>query len=145
MVQGIGKFKPGVARRVHIFSAALLWTFIGGLLLYRGFSYLLPGGEIWPVVLGIAAGTVKSYLILDRSARKGLERIGKFSDKTCIGAVYSWKTWLLVLIMMLAGFLIRGLSLPPAVTGTICLAIGWALVFSSRHAWSRWASWNAKE
>ena len=139
---GIRNFKPGVARKVHILSAALLWTVIGGLLLYRGFSYLFSAGVFWLTIIGIAAGTAKSYYILDRSARKGLERIKTFSDNTCIGAVYSWKTWLVVLAMILFGIVIRKVSLPDSVVGTICVAIGWALIFSSRLAWNAWLHWK---
>lgn len=139
MVRTIRNFKPGVARKVHIFSAALLWTIIGGLLLYRGVSYLSQAGGLWLIIPGVAAGTLKSYFILDRSARSGLDRIRNFSDNTCIGAVYSWKTWLVVLAMMAFGILLRNLSLPHLIVGTLCVAIGWALMFSSRHAWKEWA------
>ncbi len=145
MVKTTRKFKPGVARKVHIFSAALLWTLIGGLLLYRGIGYLSQGEAFWLVLPGIAAGTIKSYFILDRSARSGLDRIRNFSDNTCIGAVYSWKTWLVVLAMMVFGMLLRNLSLPLLIIGTICVSIGWSLMFSSRHAWKEWANWKAEQ
>ena len=140
----IKQYKPGVARKVHIFSAALLWTIIGALLLFRGFSYLIEAGGGWLILPGIAAGTLKSYLVLDRSARSGLDRIRNFSDNTCIGAVYSWKTWLVVMAMMFFGFFLRKLSLPLPIVGTICVAIGWALMFSSRHAWKEWANLKAE-
>ncbi len=142
MAGAIGKFKPGVARKIHILSAALLWTIIGGLLLYRGVSYLVQGGGLWLVLPGIAAGTIKSYVILDGAARRGLERIRNFSDNTCIGAVYSWKTWLIVLAMMAFGIVMRHLSMPFSIIGTICVAIGWSLVFSSRHGWREWFNWK---
>ena len=144
MVRTIRNLKPGVARKVHIFSAALLWTIIGGLLLGRGVIYLVRAGELWLILPGIAAGTLKSYLILDRSARSGLDRIRNFSDNTCLGAVYSWKTWMVVLAMMVFGLFLRNLSLPFALVGTICVAIGWALIFSSRLAWKGWANWKAE-
>ena len=142
MFSNIRKLKPGVARKVHVLSAALLWTAIGGLLLYRGISYLLPSGEFWLGGVGVAAGTIKSLLILGRSALKGLERIKKFSNNTCIGAVYSWKTWLVVLAMITMGMMMRKASLPEPLIGTVCIAIGWALVFSSRHAWITWQQWK---
>jgi len=144
MAYGIRKLKPGVARRVHVFSAAFLWSFIGCLLLYRGYSLLSHGGSLWFLLLGWLAGTAKSVFVLDRAARQGLERIRHFSDNTCIGAVYSWKTWLLAIAMMVFGFSLRSLSLPPNLIGTLCIAIGWALLFSSRHAWKTWIHWKSK-
>lgn len=132
-----------MARKVHIISAASLWTVIGGLLLYRGIGYLLSAREVWLILPGITVGTLKSYFILDRSALRGIERIKNFSDNTCIGAVYSWKTWLVVVAMMLFGLIIRNLSLPYSIVGTVCVAIGWALAYSSRHAWRAWFNWKA--
>ncbi len=144
MVRAIRKFKPGVARKVHVFSAALLWTIIGGLLLYRGAGYLIQAKAVWLVPVGILAGTIKSYWILDRAACRGLKRIRAFSDNTCIGAVYSWKTWVIVLVMMTSGVVLRKSSLPFSTIGTLCIAIGWALVFSSRHGWREWRNWKTE-
>ena len=65
----------------------------------------------------------------------GIERILRFSGTTCLGAVYSYKTWLLVVAMMAVGFLLRQSAIPKSVLVTLYVAIGWALVLSSRHAW----------
>jgi len=145
MVKTIRRFKPGVARKVHVFSAALLWTLIGGLLLYRGVGYLVQGGAFWPGLPALVVGTLKSYFILDKSARSGLHRISNFSDNTCIGAVYSWKTWLVVLLMMAFGILVRNTSLPALLKGAVCIAIGWSLLYSSRLAWKKWANWKTEQ
>ena len=135
-------FKPGVARRVHLGCTAGLWTGIGIFLLIRGIVLLKSGDGLWLIGAGLVLGSVKSFIILDRSALKGIERISRFADNTCIGAVYSWKTWLLVIGMMLFGITLRNLALSPLLVGTICVAIGWALVFSSRHAWKSWIAWK---
>lgn len=144
MMPNIRRFKPGVARKVHIFCAAGLWTFIGFFLLYRGIVLLSGAEALWLALPGVLAGCVKSLLVLDRSARRGLERIELFSDNTCIGAIYSWKTWLLVLAMMVMGMMLRRFALSPMIVGTLCIAIGWALVFSSRLAWMGWATWEKR-
>jgi hypothetical protein len=142
MTEGFRRFKPGVSPRAHLACAAGLWTGIGGFLLVRGIILLKNDGAVWLIVAGILFGSLKSILILDRSARKGIERIGKFADNTCIGAVYAWKTWLLVLGMMATGILVRTLGLPPSLVGTVCVAVGWALIFSSRYGWRSWTTWN---
>ena len=118
-----------------------MWTTIGALLLYRGVT--LIKGEYLPYLAaaGLIGGSLKSLLVLDKVSRRGIERIKKFSDNTCIGAVYSWKTWLLVFGMALFGILFRRLHMP-GLRGTICVAIGWALVLSSRIAWMSWIRWN---
>lgn len=135
MPSWFSKLKPGVSPRTHLICASMLWTAIGLLLLYRGIVYL-KDDKVLPVALaGIILGSLKSRYILDKAAVKGVERINRFGDNTCIGAVYSWKTWLLVLAMMLLGFFLRMSPLSPMLLGLICTAIGWALLYSSRHGW----------
>jgi len=130
--------KPGVPRTVHLFAAPFLWTAIGGLLLYRGWGWLGPGrGRLLFLAAGIL-GTLKSLLILDKVARRSLERIVRFRDGTCLGAVYSWKTWLLVLLMMTAGLVMRTLTQPGPLIGTLYCAVGWSLCLSSRLGWQEW-------
>jgi len=144
MGKGLRRFKPGVAPKVHLVCAASLWTVVGVLLFYRGVVYLADADMLWLALPGIILGSLKSRIILDRSARKGVERIKRFADNTCIGAVYSWKTWMLVLAMMSMGFWLRNRSVFAPAIGTICIAVGWSLLFSSRHAWSAWYSWENK-
>ncbi len=130
--------KPGVSRTVHLFAAPFLWTAIGGMLLFRGWGWFDPGwGRLLLLVAGLL-GTLKSLFILDKIARRSLERIVMFKDNTCLGAVYSWKTWLLVLLMMTSGFFLRKITQPGPFIGTLYCAIGWSLCLSSRLGWRQW-------
>ena len=138
----LAKLKPGVSPRTHLFCASVLWTVIGFFLLYRGITYLASDQVLPLAIFGIILGSLKSRYILNKSAVRGVERIRRFGDNTCIGAVYSWKTWLLVLAMMLLGLVIRSSSIPPAAIGTIITAIGWSLLYSSRYGWRAWVNWN---
>jgi len=130
-----------VSRSVHLFAAPFLWTAIGTLLMVRGFGWIGAGAARWLVLLGLVIGTIKSRLILDKTARKSLQRILEMNDNTCIGAVYSWKTWLLVALMMTFGITMRKLTDPGLIIGTLYMAIGWALVLSSRLGWMQWFKW----
>ena len=56
----------------------------------------------------------------------------------CLGGVYSWGMWAMVVGMMLGGRLLRNSSVPPLVVGVIYLAVGWALLLSSRLLWQEW-------
>ena len=135
MPSWLAKLKPGVSPRTHLICASLLWTAVGAALLYRGASYLRDEKAVGVAVLGIILGSLKSRFILDKTAIRGVERIKRFGDNTCIGAVYSWKTWLLVIFMMLMGLFLRMSSISPALAGLLCTAIGWSLLYSSRHGW----------
>lgn len=130
--------KPGVSRSVHLFAAPFLWTAIGCLLLFRGWGWLDPGkGRLLFLAAGVL-GTLKSLFILDRVARRSLQRIILFKDNTCLGAVYSWKTWMVVVLMITTGIAIRTFTQPGPLTGTVYCAVGWSLCLSSRLGWLQW-------
>lgn len=143
--QGLSFLKPGVNRRVHLFAAPLLWTVVGASLLIRGWEWIGPGTNRWFVLLAVVLGTVKSLLILDKTARRVLARIISLRDGTCLGAVYSWKTWLLVVLMMGSGIVLRRFFTPGVMIGTLYAAVGWALLLSSRFGWLEWLRWPKNE
>ncbi len=137
---GLNRLKPGANRGVHLFAAPLLWTGVGSMLMVRGWGWVGPGRH-WYVLLALVLGTIKSLAILDRSARRGIERMVHLRDGTCLGAVYSWKTWLLVALMIGSGILLRTFYTPGVAIGVLYLAVGWGLLFSSRLGWLRWFRW----
>jgi len=138
MKRALTKFKPGVPRQIHLLLAASLWSIIGIFLMSRGMSWLATTEKLWLIIPAMIAGSLKSLFILDNSAKKGAYRILALADGTCLGAVYSIKTWLLVLIMIGSGIILRHSSLPKELLGSVYMTIGWALFFSSRHAWQAW-------
>ena len=143
--QSFKNITPGVNRRVHLLAAALLWTVVGMVLIVRGGKWIAPAEIVWFVPVALAVGTMKSVLVLDRSARRVVERIVKMRDGTCLGAVYSWKTWILVAMMITSGILLRTFFEPGTYIGTLYCAIGWALLLSSRFAWLEWFKWMSNK
>ncbi|KJR97848.1 MAG: hypothetical protein VR65_22795 [Desulfobulbaceae bacterium BRH_c16a] len=139
MAKKISRFKPAVSRSTLLFLSALLWTMIGLLLLVKGGYrwFQLPQWQLLIAVTAFAAGSLKALFILDTSARRAIERILHFQDGTCLGAVYSVKTWILVLCMMSMGVILRS-YLPVQFLCFLLLTIGWALLLSSRLAWRAW-------
>ena len=121
---------------MHLMLAASLWTGIGIMLITRGLFWLTGSGWRWLAFPAIALGTAKSFLVLDKAAKKSLDRISRLADGTCLGAVYSIKTWMLVLLMMASGYTLRHSSLPHSLLGLLYVTIGWALLFSSRHSFT---------
>lgn len=138
----IGKFlhrlKPGVPRTTHLLMAALLWTTVGTVLMIRGTLWLHEQEGLAYILPAVLLGSLKSFFILDKSAKKSIDRILHLADGSCLGAVYSVKTWLLVVGMMTMGYLLRKSSVPAEMVGFIYITIGWALFFSSRTGWKYW-------
>jgi len=138
MAGKLSRLKPNASRSVHLFVAAILWTVVGVSLMSRGIVWLNGLESLWIVIPALIVGTVKSLFMLDKSAKKSVDRIIATRDGRCLGGVYSFKTWLLVLVMMAAGCLMRNSSLPKEFLGLFYVSIGWGLLFSSRNAWIAW-------
>lgn len=137
----IDKFKPRASIKTHIFVAALLWSSVGMFLMIRGVS--LHGITFtWLIITGFAVGTIKSFLVLDRAAKKNLHRILNLIDGACLGGVYSYKMWGLIALMILLGWLLRCSTVPSNLVGTFYMAIGWALFMSSRLIWQQWYNYR---
>lgn len=132
------RLKPGAPVRVHLLVAALFWTVVGFFLMVNGYIFLSLAGQEWLAVVALAIGIVKARWVMDRVARKNLARIEQLRDGSCLGSVYSFKTWGLVLLMILVGRVLRASGLPGEVVGILYLAIGWALLSASRLFWRAW-------
>jgi len=132
------RYKPGASISTHMMLAALIWFVVGFFLMVNGFLLISLAERSWLIFLGLALGTTKAFFILDRMARKNIKRIHGFEQKTCIGSVYSYKTWLLVIMMIVVGRTLRLTVLPGEVVGVIYLAVGCGLMLSSRLMWLEW-------
>lgn len=129
--------KPGASRKTHVLTAALIWSAVGLMLVGRGIA--MHGlRSLTPVFLALAVGTLKALLILDRTAVKNIRRIMELQDGACLGGVYSWKMWLMIVFMVLAGRGLRLYGAAPAYVGLLYVAVGWALLFASRKLWQQY-------
>jgi hypothetical protein len=133
----LAKYKPGASIRTHLLVAASIWTAAGLGLFLRGWLGFPEGNRFLFVLGGMAIGTIKALLVLDGAARKNIQRILACRDRHCIGGVYSFRMWGMVLLMIIGGRLLRVFA-PESFTWVLYLAIGWALVLSSRLVWQRW-------
>jgi hypothetical protein len=137
----LARLKPGASTRTNLLVAALMWSFIGMYLMARG--YLLVDSLSWVfLLLGLGLGTLKYFLVIERAARKNIARIVARPEGMCLGGVYSWGMWGMVVCMMIGGRLLRNSSVPPLVVGVIYIAVGWALLLSSRLIWQEWKERN---
>jgi hypothetical protein len=134
--------KPRASSRIQILLAALMWTVVGGALLFFGARWITGAGPTLPglglVLAGIVIGVAKSKLVLDRTARKIVFRIGERGEGRCVGGFLSLRSWLLVLGMIALGRFLRQGLLSATAAGLLYTAVGTGLLFSSRLAWRTW-------
>ncbi len=145
MLSKLSRFKPGVQRKTHLLLAACLWTMVGLFLMGRGAHWLFNADLLILVIPALLLGLLKSHFILDKTARKSISRILLLKDGTCLGAVYSKQTWLLVVAMMTMGTLLRHSSFPRPLLGVLYITVGSALLWSSRNGWQTWMTTHDNE
>ncbi len=141
MASAVHKWKPAASARVHLLLAALMWTGVGSALIIFGSEWVLSGHYAHPSLLllaAVAVGLLKSRLVLDRTAGRIIERIRRRGDGRCLGGFLSVRTWMVVLVMMICGRLLRSGPLDYPVIGLVYAAVGSALLLSARSFWWAW-------
>ena len=112
----IRRFNPAVPRYFLYAIAGVLWTFAGGLLCFRGASWL--GVFSLPVIASIEAGSIAvaaaGYVFLFAGiVRKNIARIGELPERACVFAFTAWRGYIMIALMMTAGISLRNSSIPP--------------------------------
>ena len=133
--------KPAAAAHAHLLLAGLMWTVVGaGLAAVGGrWLWLSPSRAApWLAAVAIAVGIAKSRFVLDRAAHRIADRIRERGDGRCLGGFLSLRSWAFVAVMVIAGRLLRGSHIARSLLGSVYLAVGVALLLSSRVAWREW-------
>lgn len=131
---------PRAGVRVQLAAASLMWAIGASILLFRGVGYLSDRiWHAWALAAGLALGMLKARVLLDRVARKAVERIRARGTANFFG-FFSVRSWLLIVIMMGGGILLRSLIVKPDVVGAgilgaVYIGVGTALVLADRIFW----------
>ncbi len=103
-------FKPKVPKRYLLFIAAIVWTFAGGMLLFRGFSLLNNNKDImWLIILiSTILGILFYILLFSKISLKHTKRIiDLVIEKPCMFSFFNVRSYILMSIMITSGILIR--------------------------------------
>ena len=134
----LNRFKPSASRKTLLLVGAFFWSVIGIFLLLRGALPLAAGDNYLLLGAALALGTVKGLLIFEKSAKKNIERILQRGDSSCLGGVFSYKSWGLILVMIFLGRFLRTSHLGHHIYVFIVSAVGWGLLLASRVIWQAW-------
>ncbi|MGQ9498986.1 MAG: hypothetical protein ACUVQ6_01175 [Dissulfurimicrobium sp.] len=131
-------YKPRSSVLTNLFLAGLMWSAVGIFLLLRGELNLNRTDCLVYLIFWVMIGVLKGRLILDKTAARIRDRILERGDGKCAGGFLAFKSWGLILVMILFGRLLRMSSLPSNFVWGVYAAIGTGLLFSSRIFWIRW-------
>lgn len=132
----VRRLTPKGSVRVQLHLAAMMWLVGASILGIRGFMYLSKSHwAAWLVALALVLGVVKGHLLLDRVARNGVAHILARGSGRCLFGFFSWKSWLLVALMMGGGIVLRNSGVAPDILGVLYAAVATALVYGDITYW----------
>lgn len=134
MNQKMAKIKPAVNKRVLLFLAGLMWLSVGIMLLYLSFSWLNASdvhGAFLFAGIGVMVALVVHHFGFLKIVDKNLGRILPMEGSKCVFAFMTWKSYIIVAIMVAMGTLLRQSPIPKPYLSIMYIGIGLALLLSS--------------
>lgn len=132
------RFKPAVHKKVLLVIAGSLWCCVGIMLSSMAFQWLYNyDGVPWFFAIPgfIAALIIRQFGFL-RIVNKNLVRIVQLPEKPCAFSFISWKSYLIIVIMVTLGITLRHSPIPKQYLSVIYIGIGLALFLSGiRYFW----------
>jgi hypothetical protein len=128
------KIKPAADKRTLIFLSFLVWVTVGMiLLLYVYFWLSSPAVNNTYIFIGTGIGLalIIHHFGFLRLVDKNLGRILPMEGKKCIFSFMTWKSYLIVIVMISIGTLLRHSSIPKSYLSILYIGIGLSLILSS--------------
>jgi hypothetical protein len=129
-----GAHKPAVPRRVLALIAGATWLGVGAMLVSLAIGWLRAGAWGHGALLagaGIGGALVVHHFGFLRVADRNLARISSLDERPCAFAFMSWRSYLLVAVMIAMGVTLRHSPIPKPLLAVLYIAIGGALLLSS--------------
>ncbi len=129
----IRKFTPSADKRVLVFLAGAMWCSVGIMLIHFAMTWLKQAEGTQKFLLysaGIFAGLPIHFFGFLKLADKNLRRLLPLSQKRCVFSFMTWKSYIIVVIMMTLGITLRHSSLPKTYLSVLYMGIGIGLFLS---------------
>jgi hypothetical protein len=127
------KFTPLADKRILVLLAGLMWCGVGIMLIRFSVSWLSPlsikGAGSYYAAGFLIAMPIHHFGFL-KIADKNLNRLLPLTEKKCIFSFMTWKSYIIVLIMVSMGIMLRHSALPKRYLSILYNGIGLALFLS---------------
>ena len=142
------KWKPGVPKSTLLLLAGIVWISMG--LILDGISYSWLKSEslthaILASIIGFICALVIHHFGFLRIVDRNLDRILPMEGRRCVFSFMPWKSYILIIVMVCIGFLLRHSPIPKLYLAVPYIGIGTALILSSvRYLRFLWLSIKSK-
>ena len=126
---------PRVPKTYLLLIAAMVWTFAGVMLLFRGYSFLMVYPQFLAVKIAgcLVAGLVFFKLLFVRISKKHVRRIQNLPiERPCLFSFFNLRSYLMMGIMITSGITLRKTgAVSPEYLSLIYITMGIPLLMSS--------------
>jgi len=131
-----------VSKRILLFEAALVWTFAGAMLLYRGSSMLeASSGFSWiKILICSGCGLLFFILVFSKISHKHVDRITTLlGNRHLFFEFFNFRSYVMMAGMITMGVLLRTtLIIPLSSLSLAYITMGIPLLFSSFRFYHHW-------
>jgi len=130
----IDKFKPAINKPFLLLLSGLMWFAVGIMLNTFAYNWLVSYGNGYAylfALIGFLAALVIHHFGFLKLVDKNLGRISFLKDKPCVFSFMSWKSYIIVIVMVTMGIALRHSSIPKQYLSVLYIGIGIALILSS--------------
>lgn len=123
-----------MAKSTLLLIAGVIWLGIGILMDGLSYSWLKnekPVYALLAVLTGFVCALIIHHFGFLRIVDKNLDRILPMKGKRCVFSFMTWRSYILVAIMILLGILLRHSPIPKLYLSVLYMGIGTALILSS--------------
>lgn len=129
----IDRFNPAVDKKYLVFIAGIMWCGVGIMLISFAVSWLSRysgSGKFLYYGAGFLAALPIHFFGFLRLAEKNINRILPLPGKRCIFSFITWKSYLIVIVMVSMGITLRHSSVPKQYLSILYNGIGLGLFLS---------------
>ncbi len=135
MIMWLTNFIPRVSKRYLLLIAALVWTFAGSMLLFRGYAMNNPIPVHWMMRFGscVVAGLLFYRLLFDRISSKHVLRIRNLAvEQPGVFSFFNGKSYIMMFSMITMGITLRKSGVvAPEYLSLMYITMGVPLLLSS--------------
>ncbi len=129
----LAKFNPAVDKKILVLLAGLMWCGVGIMLMTFAITWLTiysGQGKLIYYLTGFLAAIVIHLFGFLKIANKNLRRLLPLTEKKCLFSFMTWRSYIIVLIMVSMGIALRHSPIPKQYLSVLYNGIGLALFLS---------------
>ncbi len=134
MSSTLKKFDPAVDKRILVVLSGIIWTVVGIYLCNLALHWLSESAvnnAVWLGTSGVALSLLIHHFGFLKLVDKNISRILSKKGKVCIFGFQPWKSYFIILIMIVLGRALRLSPLPKHYLSIIYIGFGGAMLLSS--------------